>query len=43
MSVTEDIEELEEGDVVELKIHWDLDKYFVRESDKPEIVRFTDV
>lgn len=40
MSVTEDIEELEEGDVVELKIHWDLDKYFVRESDKPEIIRF---
>ncbi|MBI49049.1 MAG: hypothetical protein CL850_02010 [Crocinitomicaceae bacterium] len=40
MTVTEDIEDLEEGDVVELKIHWDLDKYFVRESDKPEIEKF---
>jgi len=33
LTETEEIIELEEGDVVELKISWDLDKYFVRESD----------
>lgn len=40
LTVTEEIKELEEGDVVELRIHWDLDKYFVRETDMPEIESF---
>ena len=40
LTITEDISELIEGDVVELKIYWDLDKYFVREKDMVEIKSF---
>ena len=36
----EEIVELKEGDVVELKIYWDLDKYCVRERDRSVIIDF---